>query len=87
MENSVACGCIGPQNGEPLCPCRMKNVIVQNGRYKLIEDLGPAKIMPDPPEPPPCRIMKERWLGGLYETEESKQATRDWYKRIIENED
>ena len=37
------CFCIGPQNGEPLCPCRMKGVIVRDGRYILPEkDLGPV---------------------------------------------
>ena len=35
-----ACYCIGPQNGEPVCPCRMKNVVIVDGRYKEIIDLG-----------------------------------------------
>lgn len=35
-----ACCCIGPQNGEPVCPCRMKNVLIVDGRYKEIVDLG-----------------------------------------------
>lgn len=40
---SNACFCIGPQNGEPLCPCRMRGVIVRDGRYILPErDLGPV---------------------------------------------
>ena len=29
-----ACECIGPQNGEPRCPCQMKNVVIRDGRYK-----------------------------------------------------
>ena len=42
--DSQACFCIGPQNGEPLCPCRMKNVIIRNGRYIMPErDLGPVE--------------------------------------------
>lgn len=36
------CGCIGPQNGQPLCPCQMRGVTIQNGRYVRIQDLGPA---------------------------------------------
>ena len=39
----MACFCIGPQNGEPLCPCRMRGVIIRDGRYILPEkDLGPV---------------------------------------------
>jgi hypothetical protein len=38
-----ACACIGPQNGQPLCPCAMRGVVVKNGRYVRPEqDLGPA---------------------------------------------
>ena len=36
------CFCIGPQNGDPVCPCRMRNVKIIDGRYKEILDLGPA---------------------------------------------
>lgn len=37
------CGCVGPQNGEPLCPCAMRNVAIKDGRYVIPErDLGPA---------------------------------------------
>lgn len=38
-----ACNYIGPQNGEPLCPCQMRNVIERDGRYiKREQDLGPV---------------------------------------------
>lgn len=38
-----ACNCIGPQNGQPLCPCQMTMVQIKNGRYVMPErDLGPA---------------------------------------------
>lgn len=30
---SVPCGCLGPINGEPLCPCAMKYVEEVNGVY------------------------------------------------------
>lgn len=40
---SDACACVGPQNGQPLCPCQMRGVIVRDGRYIMPErDLGPA---------------------------------------------
>lgn len=38
----AACNCIGPQNGQPLCPCQMRGVTIQNGRYVRVTDLGPA---------------------------------------------
>ena len=37
-----ACNCIGPQKGQPVCPCAMRFVKVVNGRYVRTEDLGPA---------------------------------------------
>ena len=40
---SRMCGCIGPQNGEPLCPCMMRGVVIRDGRYVRVEDLGPVK--------------------------------------------
>jgi hypothetical protein len=42
-EEVHACGCIGPQDGQPLCPCAMRGVQEINGRYVRIEDLGPVK--------------------------------------------
>lgn len=38
-----SCGCIGPQNGQPLCPCAMRSVTIENGRYVRREDLGPVR--------------------------------------------
>lgn len=37
------CGCIGPQNGEPLCPCRMRQVTIKDGRYVEVIDHGPVE--------------------------------------------
>lgn len=37
-----SCNCIGPQNGNPVCPCAMRGVTVENGRYVQKIDLGPA---------------------------------------------
>ncbi len=44
LDAPKPCCCIGPQNGEPLCPCRMKSVKIKDGRYVLpAKDLGPVK--------------------------------------------
>ena len=38
-----ACNCIGPQAGQPLCPCMMRSVAVKNGRWvEPKRDLGPV---------------------------------------------
>ena len=42
IADTKTCCCIGPQNGEPLCPCLMKNVQIIDGRYKQVIDYGPA---------------------------------------------
>lgn len=36
------CFCIGPQNGEPLCPCRMRAIRQEGGRYVEHIDHGPV---------------------------------------------
>ena len=43
-----ACACMGPQDGEPLCPCAMRYVKIVNGRYISTsgEDLGPDLKIP-----------------------------------------
>lgn len=44
LQSINSCYCIGPQNGQPLCPCMMKGLIVRNGRYiRPEEDLGPVE--------------------------------------------
>lgn len=46
-EEVRACNCIGPQNGEPYCPCRMRGICIKNGRYVRPEqDLGPVTKKP-----------------------------------------
>lgn len=37
------CHCIGPQDGKPRCPCMMRNVKIENGRYVEKNDLGPVQ--------------------------------------------
>lgn len=44
---SRSCNCVGPQNGQPLCPCQMHGVEVRNGRYVKVTDLGPVPGDPD----------------------------------------
>jgi len=40
--NAITCCCLGPQDGEPVCPCAMRSVFIKDGRYKQIIDLGPV---------------------------------------------
>lgn len=37
-----ACNCMGPQAGQPVCPCEMRFVRIIDGRYVKTVDLGPA---------------------------------------------
>ena len=50
------CNCIGPQRGQPVCPCQMQHVQVVDGRYVLTRDLGPA--------PPPAELARAADAGG-----------------------
>jgi hypothetical protein len=43
-EKIEACFCVGPQNGDPLCPCRMRRVKVKDGRYVEEIDHGEVKV-------------------------------------------
>lgn len=43
MVSEQSCNCIGPQKGQPLCPCAMRGVEIRDGRYVRIQDLGPIK--------------------------------------------
>ncbi|QDP57349.1 MAG: hypothetical protein Unbinned3696contig1008_27 [Prokaryotic dsDNA virus sp.] len=42
-----SCNCIGPQNGDPVCPCQMRGVKIRDGRYVKEQDLGPVPRRPD----------------------------------------
>lgn len=42
-DAAYSCFCRGPQNGQPLCPCAMRDVTIRDGRYVQIIDLGPVK--------------------------------------------
>jgi hypothetical protein len=42
--DTFSCNCVGPRNGEPRCPCQMRNVIERDGRWVVPEqDLGPVR--------------------------------------------
>lgn len=42
-SSTHSCGCVGPQDGQPRCPCHMRGVIERNGRWIVPEqDLGPV---------------------------------------------
>ena len=41
-KETWACNCIGPQRGEPVCPCRMSALKVVDGRYVEVIDHGPV---------------------------------------------
>lgn len=43
QTGSHACNCVGPQNGQPRCPCLMAGLVQRDGRWIEPErDLGPV---------------------------------------------
>lgn len=46
------CCCVGPQNGDPLCPCQMREVGVFGDRLVRVQDLGPRPKRPSKPDWP-----------------------------------
>lgn len=34
---AIACNCVGPRPGEPLCPCQMRGVIKKDGKWVIPE--------------------------------------------------
>jgi hypothetical protein len=45
-QETRSCLCVGPQDGQPLCPCRMRSVKVVDGRYVETIDHGPVRTSP-----------------------------------------
>jgi len=43
---SSDCGCMGPQGDQPVCPCRMSNVIRWRGLWIRLEPIRPT-VSPD----------------------------------------
>jgi len=74
FQETHACCCIGPQNGEPVCPCRMKYVTIKDGRYVSITDLGPAPAQAIPPGN--YRVV----TGELFRVEEGEPCMHDGVK-------
>ena len=62
MSEVRACYCMGPQNGQPLCPCRMRGVTVQNGRYVEVIDHGPAHNWMTEDE---FKLALDQWAGKV----------------------
>lgn len=39
------CNCVGPQPGQPKCPCQMRHLIQRDGRWIQPEvDMGPVAL-------------------------------------------
>lgn len=64
---SFSCNCVGPQKGQPLCPCQMRGLIQRDGRWiRPEQDLGPV----DDPHPlQPLQDAGQAWdadtMAGL----------------------
>lgn len=62
----MTCFCIGPQNGDPVCPCEMRELKIIDGRYIRLQDLGlaPKSLHFDridsKPMPVSTKTMRER---------------------------
>jgi hypothetical protein len=68
MMMGHSCFCVGPQNGDPVCPCQMRNVEVKDGRYIQVIDYGPA---PTPQE----RAGRKAVLGTMHRWVEETKRT------------
>jgi hypothetical protein len=71
MDEMKICGCIGPQNGEPKCPCAMRGVFQRDGRWIQAEvDLGPVSPGRDSRQQIPSRFpgfdesLQQYWKKG-----------------------
>lgn len=58
VEPLHPCNCIGPQNGQPVCPCQMRNVQIVDGRYVTTRDLGPAPKEGEPASPEDHKVYE-----------------------------
>jgi len=44
MSTVSACNCIGPQNGQPLCPCQMRGLVEIDGQWvRPSQVIGPVQ--------------------------------------------
>ena len=57
MNRSRSCACIGPQNGQPYCPCRMEGLIQRGGQW-----IEPERVV-GPVLPPQVNLTlaKQPW--------------------------
>lgn len=59
MNESSACNCMGPQNGEPFCPCMMNRLGIFKRDGKWIE---PEKVVGDVKSPyKPSMPFAQKW--------------------------
>ena len=35
LPMALLCGCMGPQNGEPFCPCRMRGIALEKCQKEI----------------------------------------------------
>lgn len=53
-----SCFCVGPRPGEPVCPCRMRNMVMKDGRWVETIDHGPADEINESDH---RKLLKERF--------------------------
>lgn len=47
-DAAYACFCVGPQDGNPVCPCRMRGLRQKDGRWIEVIDHGPVRPPANP---------------------------------------
>lgn len=69
----MTCACMGPQRGEPLCPCAM-----QAARAHIVNDFNrwtpPGREVVTPDDPVPCVSTALHWLGDRRGAEDTAHA-------------
>jgi len=65
---SHSCHCIGTQNGDPVCPCHMKNLRKVNGRWVETIDHGPVReydrVEPNIRDEPITKTWFDDYISG-----------------------
>lgn len=51
VRQTFSCACIGPQKGEPFCPCRMRLLKEQQQKMPMRARPGLTKVAPKSPGP------------------------------------
>jgi len=74
--DSSACNCIGPQNGEPLCPCAMRAQGIFERDGKWIKPAATEKILGEV-MPTLDDLLKGIKKGGFEPIEEKQKTCMD----------